>query len=389
MTAPTLKSLHTYLKLLENPAELKRRMPASSTQRSLKSGLSEISKLAGIDSAAFNDPQNISAVIGRQRFVMIWGEPSVTAHIARIFDSSKILLSVLIDSGHFDKAAATQPGPHSGTAYHQAAAKSVTPSWAQPKSESRAASASPGPEQEIALESLKPMLEGNLTLTCRLFRVLFEHMLGFASQSSAQQESAALVNELTGNKEHGRSFFSTAMFILGAEIDRENVMSFMLAQGLFGMQIFEQLLLNREYCDAYYRFRKLERAFAGSPDEEETQLRSRIDKFNAQFAGKPCDAKLFEADAQDKARVDAHLAAFDLIEALALTPWGMSLSNSIAAGSANSVRSLKTVARHFERFADGEETKEQANKEIADHLLAFARQFSADSKESVTESARP
>ena len=386
MVAATLKSLHTYLKLLENAAELKRRMPGSSNQRSLRDGLSEMSKLVGVDKAAFNDPQNIAAVIGRQRFVMIWGEPSVTTHIARIFDSSKILLTVLIDAGHFERAAATQPGPQSGTSHHQATAKSLTPSWAQPKTESRSASAPPGPEQEIVLESLKPLLEGNLSLTCRLFRVLFEHMLGFASQSSAQQGSAALVNELTGSKEHGRSFFATAMFILGAEIDRENVMSFMLAQGLFGMPIFEQLLLNREYCDAHYTFRKLERAFVGSPDEEETQLRTRVDKFNAQFGGKPHGAKLFETDDQDKARVDARLAAFDLIEALALTPWSMSLSNSITAASSNSIQSMKIIARHFERFANGEETKEQANKEIADHLLAFARQFSADSKE---ESAHP
>jgi len=41
---------------------------------------------------------------------------------------------------------------------------------------------------------------------------------------------------------------------------------------------------------------------------------------------------------------------------------------------------METIARHFERFADGEVSKEQANKEIADHLMAFARQFSADSK---------
>jgi hypothetical protein len=52
----------------------------------------------------------------------------------------------------------------------------------------------------------------------------------------------------------------------------------------------------------------------------------------------------------------------------------------MAAASSNGVRSMKTIARHFERFADGVETKEQANKEIADHLLAFARQFSADPK---------
>ena len=70
----------------------------------------------------------------------------------------------------------------------------------------------------------------------------------------------------------------------------------------------------------------------------------------------------------------------ELLEALALTPWSLSLNNAIAATSSNCIRSVKTIARHFERFADGEETKQQANQEIADHLLAFARQFSADSK---------
>ena len=45
-----------------------------------------------------------------------------------------------------------------------------------------------------------------------------------------------------------------------------------------------------------------------------------------------------------------------------------------------SIRSIRILAGHFERFAHGDETKEQANKEIGDHLLAFARQFSADSK---------
>jgi len=362
MAVTTLKSLHAYLRLLENASELKRRMPASSIQRTIREGLSEISKLAGIDNDAFKDPQTIATIIGPQRFVMIWGEPSVTAHVARIFDSSKVLLTVLIDPGQ-----------------QQATAKSLTPSRGQSTTESPGTPGRSNPNQESALESLKPLLAGNLALTCRLFRVLFEHMLGFASQSNAQQGSATLVNELVGSKEHGRSFLATAMFILGAEIDREHLMSFMLEQGLFGIQIFEQLLQNREYCDAYFTFRRLERAFMASPTQEEKQLRSRMDRLNAQFGGKPGDVRMFEADDQDKARIDAHLAAVDLLEALALTPWSMSLNNSIAAVSSNGVRSMKTIAWHFERFADGEETKEQANKEIADHLLAFARQFSADS----------
>lgn len=377
MAIATLKSLHTYLKLLENPSELKRKMPTASSQRTIGEGLSEIGKLVGLDTGAFKDPRNIAAVIGPQRFIMIWREPSVTAHVARIFDSSKVLLTVLIDPGHFETATSAHSGSTSGPGQQQTATKTLAAGWAPAKAESPAARV---PDQESALESLKPLLAGNQALTCRLFRVLFEHMLGFASQSSAQQGSATLVNELAGSKEHSRSFLATVLFVLGAEIDREKLMPFMLEQGLFGMQIFEQLLQNREYCDAYYTFRRLERAFIASPTEEEKQLRGRMDRFNAQFGGKPGDARMFEADDQDKARVDAHLAAVDLLEAMALTPLSLSLNNSIAAASSNGVRSMKTLARHFERFADGEETKEQANKEIADHLLAFARQFSADSK---------
>jgi hypothetical protein len=348
MAPATLKSLHKYLRLIENASELKRRMSASSNQRSLKEGLSEISKQVGIENGAFKDPQNIAAVIGPQRFIMIWGEPSVTAHIARIFDSSKVLMTVLIDSGYIEKA--TGIGGLSNA------------------------------DQESTLESLKPLLAGNLTLTCRLFRALFEHLLGFASPSSALQGSAALLNELTGSKEHGRPFLATAMFILGAEIDRENLMSFMLEQGLFGMPLFEQLLQDREYCDAFYTFRKLERVFVGSPAEEEKQLRNRMARFNEQFGGKPGDVRMFETGDQDKAWVDAHLAAVDLLEAMALTPLSLCLNNSIAAAPSHTIRSMQIMARHFERFARGEETREQANREIADHLLAFARQFSADSK---------
>ena len=357
MAEATLKSLHKYLRLIENASELKRRMPASSNQRGLKEGLSEIGKLVGLEDGAFKDPQNIAAAIGSQRFVMIWGEPSVTAHVARIFDGSKVLLTVLIDSGQVEKA--TGVGGLSK------------------------------PDSEVALESLKPLLSGNLTLTCRLFRALFEHMLGFASPAIAQQGTTNLINELTGSKEHGRSFLATAMFILGAEVDRENLMSFMLEQGLFGLQLFEQLLQNREYCGAYYAFRKFERVFVGSPGEEEKQLRSRMDRFNEQFGGKPGDVRIFEADDQNKTRIDAHLAAVDLLDALALTPLSLCLNNSIAAAPSHTARSMKIMARHFALFADGKETREQANQEIAGHLFAFARQFSADSNAHATPVLQP
>ena len=374
MTHVTLKALYTYLKVLENPSELKRRMPASGSQRTLKEGLLEMTKLVGIDSAFFKDPQNISAVIGAPRFVMIWGEPSVSAYLARIFDSSKILWSVLVGPEHPENVASAAPVSSFNVSPPHPMAKPVPPSWAESPNPTA------GSVQESVLVNLIPLLAGNTALTCQLFRVLFEHMLGFASQSSNHQESAVMVNELTGTKEHGRSFLATAMYILGSEIDRENLISFLLEQRLFGMPIFEQLIQHRDYCAAHYSFRRLERAFVAPRIEEEKQLRIRMDRFNSQFGGAPYDGKLFEGDDLGKGRVDAHLGAIDLLEAMALTPLSMVFNNAVGAAATNGVRSMKTIARHFERFAVGESTKEQVNQEIADHLLAFARQFCADSK---------
>ena len=377
MAVITLKSLHNYLKLLENPSELKRRLPASANPRTLKEGLYEMSRLVGVNEAVFNDPQTIAALIGLQRFVMIWGEPSVTNHVARVFDHSRLLLTGLVSAGGFENATNAQmgAGPQQGGAM-----AALSPGWAQHKSEQPAAQAQPNAEEELRLDSLKPLLSGNTPLTCRLFRAVFEHLLGFALQSSAPQGGSSLVNDLTGSKEHSRSFLSTALFILGAEVERDQLMSFMMQQGLFGIPIFEHLLQNRDYCEAFHSFRRLERAFMGSPAAEEAQLRNRLDTLNAQFGGKPYGAKIFDADEKDKARIDAYLAAADLLEALSLTPWCMSLNKAVSVASSNSVRSASVIASHFERFGRGEATKDRANQEIADHLLAFARQFSADTK---------
>jgi len=377
MAVVTLKSLHHQLKLLENASELKRMLATSSNPRTFKEGLSETSQLVGLDEAVFQDPRHIAALIGAQRFIMIGGEPSVTDHVARVFDSSRLLLTVLIDSAHFENPTVEQIG----AGHRQGGAMAaLLPGWAQYNGEPPGAQAQPNAEQETRLDSLKPLLAGNTPLTCRLFRALFEHMLSFALSSSASQGSVSLVNELTGSREHSRSFLSTALFILGAEIDHDHLMSFMMQQGLFGMPIFEHILQNRDYCEAFHSFRRLERAFMASPATEEAQLRNRLDKFNAQFGGRPYGGKIFEADEQDKVKIDAYLAATDLLEAMALTPWRMSLNNAVSVASSNSVRSASVIARHFERFGRGEITKEQANSEIADHLLAFARQFSADTK---------
>jgi len=375
MTTVTLKSLHAYLKLIENAAELKRRLPTSFNPRTFKEGLRETSRLLGVDEAMCNDAKQIAALIGPQRFVMISGEPSVTDHVERVFDSSRVLFTVLTDPAHFVAPMTGQigAGPQQGGAMAAGSA-----GLAQPGGEPPADRPPLDTGSESALDSLRPLFAGNTLLIGRFFRALFEHMLGFVSPSSTPQGNALLVGELTGSREHSRSFLSTALFILGAEVDPDNLMSFMMQQGLYGMQIFEHMLQNRDYCDAFYTFRRLERAFVGRPAAEEARLRKRLDQLNAQFRGKPYGPRIFEADEQDKAKVDAYLGATDLLDALALTPWRISLDKAVSIESSYSIQSVSTIAKHFEQFAHAETTKDQANRDIADHLLAFARQFSAD-----------
>lgn len=310
---------------------------------------------------------------------MIWGEPSVTDQVARAFDNARVLLTglLLVASSRNGATVSAQKdtGPQQGGAM-----AALLPGWTASNTAVPTAPPPPWAERELSPNSLSTLLTGNVPLTCRLFRALFEHLLGFAFQSTGPPGSASLVNDLAGSKEHGRVFLSTALFILGAEIDRDNLMSFMMRQGLFGMSLFEHLLQNRDYCEAFHSFRHLERAFMGPPAAEEAHLRSRLDQFNAQFGGKPYGAKIFEVDQQDKAKIDAYLAAADLLEALALTPWCMALNKAVSLACSNSIRSAGVIASQFERFGRGEVTKDRANQEIGDHLLAFARQFSADTK---------
>ena len=116
MAVVTLKALHNCLKLLENPSELKRRLPASSNPRTLKEGLYETSRLVGVDEGVFKEAQTIAALIGAQRFVMIGGEPSVTDHVARVFDNSRLLLTGLVSAVSFENATVGHmgAGPQAG-----------------------------------------------------------------------------------------------------------------------------------------------------------------------------------------------------------------------------------------------------------------------------------
>jgi hypothetical protein len=144
--------LHNYLKLLENPAELKRRLPASSNPRTLKEGLYETSRLVGVDEAMLKDVQTIAALIGTQRFIMTVGEPSVADHVARVFDHLRLLLTGLVSAVSFENAPVGQmgAGPQQGGAI-----AALSPGWAQHKSEQPAARTQPDADEEARLDSLK------------------------------------------------------------------------------------------------------------------------------------------------------------------------------------------------------------------------------------------
>ena len=380
MALVTLKSCHTYLKQLENAAELKRKMPASSNPRTLKEGLYEMTRLLGLEEDAFAQTEQLAALMGGQRFVMIAGEASVTDAVARVFDGSRLLLTVLIDPTHF----ATPTGGQAGAGHQQGGALAARASAPAPaKGESLATFPEPAAGPELPLDSLKPLLAGNTPLTCHLFRVLFEHLLAGASPAGVQASSVSLVNDLVVNKEQSRTILATALFVLGGEIDPANLMPFLMQQGLFGLPAFEHLVHGRNYCDAFYAFRHLERVFLASPETEETQLRSRLDRLNARLGARPCGERLFEVAIPDKAKVDSWLAAVDLLEAMALTPWSVGLRQAVSIDASHALRSASAIAGHFERFARGEVAKDPTNLNIADHLLAFARQFSADRQPSV------
>lgn len=356
MAEITLKSLHAFLRLLENASELKRKLPGTYNPRTIKEGLFELSKLVGVEMPKLKETQNLAAMIGQHRFVVVLGEPSVSDVVSKVFDSTRVLLTILLDPTYFERTAAAtghlSPGPGHGPTV--AAAKK---------------------EAEHAPESIKPLLAQNTALTAKVFRTLFEHLLCFAYAPGLLQAGVLLLSELAGKREHGRSFLACVLYILGNEIDPPNLLPFMVEQGVFSLQTFELMLQNRDYCEAYYCFRKRERAFIQTLDEEETRLRARLDSFTAQFGGKPYKADLFDVQEPDKVKIDAYAAALDLMEALALTPLSTCMHAAISSSSLNCVRALNTIMTQFERFGRGTAPKDCVNREITEQLLAFAVQF--------------
>ena len=126
-----------------------------------------------------------------------------TAHVARIFDSSRALWTVLIDSGQLEANGAPAPSTPDPVYQHTVSKPALTPG-----SNSAAAVALSKPAQETPLQNLKSILEGHTQLACRIFRVLFEHMLGFASPSATPHDPAGPAYDLTGSKEHGKALLA-------------------------------------------------------------------------------------------------------------------------------------------------------------------------------------
>ncbi|MCS7336659.1 MAG: hypothetical protein NZ739_00250 [Verrucomicrobiae bacterium] len=354
MPETTIKSLHAFLRLLENPAELKRKLPSTYNPRTVREGLLELSRLVGLDAAKLKEPQSLAAMIGQQRFATVLGEPTVNEVVSKVFDSTRVLVTILLDPTHFERAAAS----HVSTGLGHAPAAAVARK-----------------EGEQVLDSIKPLIAQNVSLTAKVFRAVFEHLLCFAYAPGLLQPGSLLAAELAGKREHGRSFLSCILYILGGELDRPNLLPFMVEQGLFSLQTFELMLQNRDYCEAYYGFRKRERAFIEALDEEEARLHARLDNFTSQFGGKPYKADLFDVQNPDKIKVDAYAAALDLMEALTLTPLSSCIHTAVVASSLNCVKTVDSIAAQFERFARGAAPKDQVNREITDQLLAFAAQF--------------
>lgn len=369
----TLKALHTYLRILGNAAEIKRKTPASSTPRTLKDGLLEISKLVGVDAAEFRKEETVAALVGRQRFAMMGGDASVSDRVLRICDSTRALVTVLIDPTRFDKAPGTASGPMSGSGYQEQGGKAATPSWASVKP--NAAPAGNVAEPEMVLESLKPMLAENLPLTASLYRALFEQALAITAPVTASNAPTSSAGDFNGSKEHGRCMMSTAMYVLGSAVAPDGLDAFMAEQGLFSLPLFEHLLQHQDFCEAFHSYRHLERAFIGTPEAEEASLQARLALLTGIVPGTMQLPAIFTVETLDKDAVDAHVAAADVLEAMSLTALGISLKHAAAMDPLNVLRSLRCIASIFQNRAKAHDGKIHANQEIVDHLLAFGRQF--------------
>lgn len=369
----TLKALYTYLRILGNAAEIKRKTPASSTPRTLKDGLLEISKLVGVDAVEFRKEETVAALIGGQRFVMMGGEASVNERVLRICDGTRALVMVLIDPTRFDKAPTTASGSMSGSGFQEQGGKPVTPSWASVKP--NAAATANAVEPEMVLESLKPLLAGNLALTARLYRALFEQSLAITAPVTASSPTTSTTGEFNGSKEHGRCMMSTAMYVLGSAVAPEGLDAFMAEQGLFSLPLFEHLLQHQDFCDAFYSYRHLERAFIGTREAEEAFLQAKLALLTGTTLAASELPVILSQDVIDKATVDAHVAAADVLESVSLTALGISMRHAAAMDPSHLLQSLRRIAQIFltrGKFQDG---KILANQEIVDHLLAFGRQF--------------
>lgn len=377
MSELNLKTLHTYLRFFENPAEVKRKLPNTHAQRTLKEGVTDIGRLIG--QQLNPDPETLGKLIGPQRFGVVYGEPSTTDLVLHCFDTAKIAFTVLVDPSHYEatmpqtRAHGIQPG-----VFHPAQPRPSQPYPGTPPTHR------PGEydeheglkEGKATVQHLRDYLAQNPHLGLALFRIVFEHTLGASTQASVQAGPLAHASELLGRRENTRVLIADTFYLLGRHIEPEHVTRYMVEHNLLGMHTLEHKFLTRDYCTAFYVFQKLRRVFVDSPAEEEARLRARINQLNCALGGAPTDARLFELSNHDKVKIDALHAATDLIEALAHTVMGSCLGRAATAANSNCLRLIKGIATHFERFGTRQEPPEVANREIGEILFGFAVQFS-------------
>jgi len=144
---------------------------------------------------------------------------------------------------------------------------------------------------------------------------------------------------------------------------------------LLGVNLLEHKLLNRDYCNAYYQFRKLRRAFSSSAVEEEARLQVRVEKLLSQCGGSCTSKPLLEGGEVDKVDIDSWDAAIDLMEMLSKTVMNSCFRNAMKTDGDVCERLIRSLAMKFKEFANRQQPSEVVNRELGELLFAFGMQY--------------
>jgi len=366
MNTPDLKTIYTWLRFLENPAEVKRKLPTALTQRPLKEGLLDVVRLLG---GVTPGPQLLSELIGEHRFGLFHNELSAMDAVAHAFETARIIFTIVIDPNHFETAQPTRPGITQPTPPKQTAPLGIPADRMHTTPE--------GKTEEPGIATIRQCLSTKPELGVRLFRVIFEFVLGTTSSVSIQSGALTHANELLGRRDVARVFLADAIYILGilAGFTPEEVTCFMAEHHLLGVNLLEHKLLNRDYCNAYYQFRKLRRAFSGPAEVEEARLKARVEKLLSQCGGSWTSKTLLEGGEVDKIHIDSCDAAIDLVEVLSMTVMSSCFRNAMKTDGDVCEGLIRSLAVGFKKFAYRQQPSEVVNRELGELLFAFGMQY--------------